>query len=100
MNINEVAAQLNGFMEKNYGFISQPNKFHALTEHDAEVVLSEALKVLAANLMKIANDIRWLSPGPICGLAEIEIPANEPGSSIMLGKVNPTQSEAMTMVAV
>lgn len=96
----KVAVQLNGFMEKNYGFVSQPNKFHALTGHDAEVVLSGALKALAANLMKIANDIRWLASGPRCGLAEIEIPANEPGSSIMPGKVNPTQAEAMTMVAV
>jgi len=100
MNINEVVAELNGFMEKNYGFISQPNKFHALTKYAAEVVLSRAFKVLAANLMKIANNIRWLSPGPRCGLSEIEIPANELGSFIMLGKVNPTQSEAMTMVAV
>jgi fumarate hydratase class II len=96
----KVAAQLNSFMDKNYGFVSQPNKFHALTGHDAEVVLSGALKALAANLMKIANDIRWLASGPRCGLAEIEIPANEPGSSIMPGKVNPTQAEAMTMVAV
>ncbi len=95
-----VAAQLNSFMEKDYGFVSQPNKFHALTGHDAEVVLSGALKALAANLMKIANDIRWLASGPRCGLGEIEIPANEPGSSIMPGKVNPTQAEAMTMVAV
>ncbi|UFH59797.1 class II fumarate hydratase [Sulfurovum mangrovi] len=97
---HKVAAELNSFMEKNYGFVSQPNKFHALTGHDAEVVLSGALKALAANLMKIANDIRWLASGPRCGLAEIEIPANEPGSSIMPGKVNPTQAEAMTMVAV
>lgn len=96
----KVAAQLNSFMAKDYGFVSQPNKFHALTGHDAEVVLSGALKALAANLMKIANDIRWLASGPRCGLAEIEIPANEPGSSIMPGKVNPTQAEAMTMVAV
>lgn len=95
-----VAVQLNQFMSKNYGFVSQPNKFHALTGHDAEVVLSGALKALAANLMKIANDIRWLASGPRCGLGEIEIPANEPGSSIMPGKVNPTQAEAMTMVAV
>ncbi len=95
-----VAAELNSFMAKDYGFISQPNKFHALTGHDAEVVLSGALKALAANLMKIANDIRWLASGPRCGLGEIEIPANEPGSSIMPGKVNPTQAEAMTMVAV
>ncbi len=95
-----VAAQLNDFMSKNYGFVSQPNKFHALTGHDAEVVLSGALKALAANMMKIANDVRWLASGPRCGLGEIEIPANEPGSSIMPGKVNPTQAEAMTMVAV
>jgi fumarate hydratase class II len=95
-----VAAQLNRFMAKDYGFVSQPNKFHALTGHDAEVVLSGALKALAANLMKIANDIRWLASGPRCGLGEIEIPANEPGSSIMPGKVNPTQAEALTMVAV
>jgi len=95
-----VAAQLNTFMGKDYGFVSQPNKFHALTGHDAEVVLSGALKALAANLMKIANDVRWLASGPRCGLGEIEIPANEPGSSIMPGKVNPTQAEAMTMVAV
>jgi len=87
-------------MSENYGFVSQPNKFHALTGHDAEVVLSGALKALAANLMKIANDIRWLASGPRCGLGEIEIPANEPGSSIMPGKVNPTQAEAVTMVAV
>jgi len=95
-----VAVQLNRFMAKNYGFVSQPNKFHALTGHDAEVVLSGALKALAANLMKIANDIRWLASGPRCGIGEISIPANEPGSSIMPGKVNPTQAEAMTMVAV
>ncbi|MCB4776317.1 MAG: class II fumarate hydratase [Sulfurovum sp.] len=96
----DVATQLNCCMEKNYGFISQPNKFHALTGHDAEVVLSGALKALAANLMKIANDVRWLSSGPRCGVGEISIPANEPGSSIMPGKVNPTQAEAITMVAV
>jgi len=95
-----VAAQLNNFMASDYGFVSQPNKFHALTGHDAEVVLSGALKALAANLMKIANDVRWLASGPRCGLGEIEIPANEPGSSIMPGKVNPTQAEAITMVAV
>jgi len=97
---NLVAAQLNTFMGKDYGFVSQPNKFHALTGHDAEVVLSGALKALAANCMKIANDVRWLASGPRCGLGEIEIPANEPGSSIMPGKVNPTQAEALTMVAV
>ena len=97
---NKVANELNSFMPKNYGFISQPNKFHALTGHDAEVVLSGSLKALASNLMKIANDVRWLASGPRCGLGEIEIPANEPGSSIMPGKVNPTQAEAITMVAV
>ena len=97
---NLVAAQLNSFMAKDYGFVSQPNKFHALTGHDAEVVLSGALKALAANCMKIANDVRWLASGPRCGLGEIEIPANEPGSSIMPGKVNPTQAEALTMVVV
>jgi len=96
----KVAMQLNEFMAKDYGFISQPNKFHALTGHDAEVVLSGTLKALAANLMKIANDVRWLASGPRCGLGEIEIPANEPGSSIMPGKVNPTQAEALTMVSV
>ncbi|MCB4754719.1 MAG: class II fumarate hydratase [Sulfurovum sp.] len=96
----DVATQLNCFMEKNYGFVSQPNKFHALTGHDAEVVLSGALKALAANLMKVANDVRWLASGPRCGVGEISIPANEPGSSIMPGKVNPTQAEAITMVAV
>jgi fumarate hydratase class II len=95
-----VAKQLNSFMGKDYGFVSQPNKFHALTAHDAEVVLSGALKALASNMMKMANDIRWLASGPRCGLGEIEIPANEPGSSIMPGKVNPTQAEAVTMVAV
>lgn len=81
-------------------FVSAPNKFQALTSHDALAHLSGAFKSLAANLMKIANDIRWLASGPRCGLGEITIPENEPGSSIMPGKVNPTQSEAMTMVAV
>jgi fumarate hydratase class II len=80
-------------------FISAPNKFHALTSHDALVWASGALKSLAANLMKIANDIRWLASGPRCGIGELTIPANEPGSSIMPGKVNPTQAEAVTMVA-
>lgn len=80
-------------------FVSAPNKFHALTSHDALTYLSGAFKALAANLMKIANDIRWLSSGPRCGIGEITIPENETGSSIMPGKVNPTQSEAMTMVA-
>ncbi len=81
-------------------FVSAPNKFEALASHDALVFAHGALKTLAASLMKIANDIRWLASGPRCGLREITIPENEPGSSIMPGKVNPTQSEAMTMVAV
>jgi fumarate hydratase class II len=76
-----------------------PNKFQGLTSHDALVGLSGAMKALAANLMKIANDVRWLASGPRCGLGELTIPANEPGSSIMPGKVNPTQAEALTMVA-
>ena len=80
-------------------FFSAANKFHALTSHDALALMSGALKALAANLMKIANDVRWLASGPRCGIGEISIPANEPGSSIMPGKVNPTQSEAVTMVA-
>lgn len=79
-------------------FISATNKFHALTSHDELVFAHGALKALAADLMKIANDVRWLASGPRCGIGEITIPANEPGSSIMPGKVNPTQSEAMTMV--
>ena len=79
-------------------FISAPNKFHALTSHDEVVYTHGALKALAADLMKIANDVRWLASGPRSGLGEIIIPANEPGSSIMPGKVNPTQSEALTMV--
>jgi len=81
-------------------FKSHPNKFAALSAHDELVFASGALKTLAASLMKIANDIRWLASGPRAGLAELMLPANEPGSSIMPGKVNPTQSEAMTMVAV
>ena len=80
-------------------FVSAPNKFEALAAHDALVFLHGALKTLAATLMKIANDIRWMASGPRCGFGEISIPENEPGSSIMPGKVNPTQSEAMTMVA-
>lgn len=83
-----------------YDFISSPNKFHALTAHDEVTFVHGALKALAADLMKIANDVRWLSSGPRAGLAEISIPENEPGSSIMPGKVNPTQSEMLTMVAV
>ena len=81
-------------------FYTDPNKFHALTAKDELVFAHGALKALAANLMKIANDVRWLASGPRCGLGEIFIPENEPGSSIMPGKVNPTQCEAMTMVAV
>lgn len=81
-----------------YAFVSAPNKFEALATHDALVMASGALKTLAASLMKIANDIRWLASGPRSGIGEITIPENEPGSSIMPGKVNPTQSEAMTMV--
>jgi fumarate hydratase class II len=79
-------------------FVTAPNKFSALAGHDALVFASGALKTAAAALMKIANDIRWLGGGPRCGLGEIQLPANEPGSSIMPGKVNPTQCEAMTMV--
>ncbi len=81
------------------GFVSHPNKFHALTSHDAEVFLSGALNALGANLNKIANDLRWLASGPRCGIGELRLPENEPGSSIMPGKVNPTQCEALTMVA-
>ncbi len=81
-------------------FRSHPNKFAALSAHDELVYASGALKTLAASLMKIANDVRWLASGPRCGLGELTIPENEPGSSIMPGKVNPTQCEAMTMVAV
>jgi fumarate hydratase class II len=81
-------------------FTSHPNKFAALSAHDDLIYASGALKALAASLMKIANDIRWLASGPRCGLGELTIPENEPGSSIMPGKVNPTQCEAMTMVCV
>lgn len=81
-------------------FTGHPNKFAALSAHDEFVFASGALKTLAGCLMKIANDIRWLGSGPRCGLRELQLPENEPGSSIMPGKVNPTQSEAMTMVAV
>lgn len=79
-------------------FVTAPNKFEALAARDAEVFASGALKTLAASLNKIANDVRWLASGPRCGFGELKIPENEPGSSIMPGKVNPTQSEAMTMV--
>ena len=80
-------------------FVTAPNKFESLAAHDAIVEASGVLKTIACSLMKIANDIRWLGSGPRCGIGEIVLPANEPGSSIMPGKVNPTQSEAMTMVA-
>ncbi|MFO0797969.1 MAG: class II fumarate hydratase [Gemmataceae bacterium] len=81
-------------------FVTAPNKFQALAGHEPLTFLSGALKTLAVGLMKIANDVRWLASGPRCGLGELTIPENEPGSSIMPGKVNPTQSEAMTMVCV
>ncbi|MFC4770774.1 class II fumarate hydratase [Enterococcus hermanniensis] len=81
-------------------FISETNKFHALANRDAVVFVSGALKALAANCLKMANDIRWLASGPRSGLGEITLPANEPGSSIMPGKINPTQCEALSMVAV
>ncbi|MYI81907.1 MAG: class II fumarate hydratase, partial [Chloroflexi bacterium] len=79
-------------------FVTAPNKFEALAAHDAQVELSGQLKTVAASLMKIANDVRLLGSGPRAGVAELMLPANEPGSSIMPGKVNPTQSEALTMV--
>ncbi len=94
-----VSSELNELTKTAFKFKSHPNKFHGLTSHDAEVFLSGALNGLAANMMKIANDIRWLASGPRCGIGEINIPENEPGSSIMPGKVNPTQCEAVTMVA-
>lgn len=81
-------------------FVTEENKFHALTAKDALVFSHGAVKALACNMMKIANDVRWLASGPRCGIGEIRIPENEPGSSIMPGKVNPTQCEAVTMVAV
>jgi fumarate hydratase class II len=81
-------------------FVSAPNKFFALSAHDALVQMSAALRTLAGGLMKMANDVRWLASGPRCGIGELVIPENEPGSSIMPGKVNPTQCEALTMVCV
>ena len=93
--VAEAASELTGKK-----FVTAPNKYHALTSKDAVVFAHGGLKGLAANMMKIANDIRWLASGPRCGLGEITIPANEPGSSIMPGKVNPTQCESVTMVAV
>lgn len=89
----QTLADLTGF-----DFVTAPNKFEALAARDAEVFASGALKTLAASLNKIANDIRWLASGPRCGIGELFIPENEPGSSIMPGKVNPTQCEALTMV--
>ena len=93
--VARVVSELTG-----YPFTSAANKFHALTSKDDLVFMHGALKALAANLMKIANDVRWLASGPRDGLGEIHIPENEPGSSIMPGKVNPTQCESLTMVAV
>ena len=84
----------------NLPFTSAPNKFQALAGHEALAAVHGALTVLAASLMKIANDVRWLASGPRCGLAELVLPENEPGSSIMPGKINPTQCESLTMVAV
>lgn len=95
-----VCENLNQMTQIQFPFVSHPNKFHGLTSHDGEVFLSGALHALASNLMKIANDIRWLGSGPRSGIGELILPANEPGSSIMPGKVNPTQAEAITMVAV
>ncbi len=95
VKVSETLTELTGCK-----FRSSPNFFHSLTSKDAIVFLQGSLKALAADLMKIANDIRWLGSGPRCGLAEISLPENEPGSSIMPGKVNPTQCESVTMVAV
>ncbi|MEO1268051.1 MAG: class II fumarate hydratase, partial [Myxococcota bacterium] len=96
----EYASKTAGAIARRTGhpFVTAPNKFAALGAHDAMVGLSGALRQLACALMKIANDVRWLASGPRCGIGEIIIPANEPGSSIMPGKVNPTQCEALTMV--
>ncbi|MEA5002129.1 MAG: class II fumarate hydratase [Christensenella sp.] len=94
----EIAKQVGNLTGKE--FVTAANKFHALTSKDDLVFAHGALKALAANMMKIANDVRWLASGPRCGLGEIFIPENEPGSSIMPGKVNPTQCESMTMIAV
>ncbi|MDK1024119.1 MAG: class II fumarate hydratase [Gammaproteobacteria bacterium] len=92
----DVAKEIASFTGQD--FVSAPNKFEALAANDALVAGHGALKALACSLMKIANDVRWLASGPRCGIGEINLPANEPGSSIMPGKVNPTQCEAMTMV--
>ena len=93
---DDMAAELSRLTGR--AFVSAPNKFEALAAHDAFVQASGALKTTAAALMKIANDIRWMGSGPRCGIGELVLPANEPGSSIMPGKVNPTQPEALTMV--
>ena len=93
----KVAEKITTLTKRN--FITAPNKFESLAAHDAVVEASGVMKTLACSLMKIANDIRWLGSGPRCSIGELILPANEPGSSIMPGKVNPTQSEAMTMVA-
>lgn len=95
VRVAQKISELTGF-----SFVTAPNKFEALAASDAIVEMSGALKRVACSLLKIANDIRWMASGPRCGLGEISIPSNEPGSSIMPGKVNPTQSEAMSMVAV
>jgi len=95
---NRVAKKIAELTSKN--FKSAPNKFHSLTSLDELVFAHGAIKALAADMMKIANDIRWLASGPRCGIGELIIPANEPGSSIMPGKVNPTQCESVTMVAI
>lgn len=94
-NMVKILSQLSG-----HTFISAPNKFEALASNDAIVEASGAIRRVACSLMKIANDIRWMGSGPRSGIGELELPANEPGSSIMPGKVNPTQSESLTMVAV
>lgn len=93
MSVADQIAELTGLP-----FKTAPNKFEALAAHDALVEASGALNTIAASLMKVANDIRFLGSGPRCGLGELSLPENEPGSSIMPGKVNPTQCEAMTMV--
>ena len=94
MVVDEINKQTNG------EFVTAENKFHALTSKDAISFTHGAITALANNLMKIANDVRFLASGPRCGIGELSIPANEPGSSIMPGKVNPTQAEALTMVCV
>ena len=93
VNVAAKIAEMTG-----HPFVTAPNKFESLAAHDAVAFASGALRTLAGSLMKIANDVRWLASGPRCGIGEIRIPENEPGSSIMPGKVNPTQSEALTMV--